>query len=533
QVMSRVRAAVGAEVPLRKLFESPTVAGLAAAAEAALREGTKPPPPIEMVSREGRLPLSFAQQRLWFLDQLEPGGTFYNIPVAVKLTGRLDVEAFGRALNEVVRRHEALRTTFATHGEGAAQIIAPALVLPLPLTDLSALPEGQRPAAAAAAVREFSNRPFDLSRGPLLRVGLLRLDDEEHVVMLTTHHIVSDVWSMGLLVQELATLYEAFSARQPSPLEELPVQYADYAVWQREWLRGEVLGSQLAYWRRQLADAPSVLDFPKDRSRHATASFKGARIPVEIPEELVAELKTLSRRESSTLYMTMLAAFAATLRHHAHQDDLLIGTPIVNRKQVEVESLIGFFINTLVLRAKLSGDPSFRELMKRVREVCLGAYAHQDVPFERLVEELKPERSLTHNPLFQASFTLDQFPLREVHLSGLTMSPVELEHGTAQFDLVLHLVDAGDHIAGSLQYRTELFDTATMRDFASQFETVLRATVARPDARLSEIEAALAAEERRRREEQEVEVAAVSLQKLRKVRRRTISPTGLEGGGQG
>jgi non-ribosomal peptide synthetase component F len=276
-----------------------------------------------------------------------------------------------------------------------------------------------------------------------------------------------------------------------------------------------------------------VLDFPKDRSRHATASFKGARIPVEIPEELVAELKTLSRRESSTLYMTMLAAFAATLRHHAHQDDLLIGTPIVNRKQVEVESLIGFFINTLVLRAKLSGDPSFRELMKRVREVCLGAYAHQDVPFERLVEELKPERSLTHNPLFQASFTLDQFPLREVHLSGLTMSPVELEHGTAQFDLVLHLVDAGDHIAGSLQYRTELFDAATMKDFAAQFETVLRAAVARPDARLSEIEAALAAEERRRREEQEVEVAAVSLQKLRKVRRRTISPTGFESGGQG
>ncbi|HEX8148208.1 MAG TPA: amino acid adenylation domain-containing protein [Pyrinomonadaceae bacterium] len=518
QVISRVRSALGAEVALRRLFEGPTVVALAAAAESALRDGAAAPPRLERAPRAGDLPLSFAQQRLWFLDQLEPGSAFYNVPAAVRLRGRLDADAFWRALDEVVRRHEALRTHFRDVNGRPAQVVSPPCPLPRVVSDLSALPEQERERAAADSASEWATLPFDLARGPLLRVRLLRLGDEEHVVLFTMHHIVGDLWSMGVLVREMATLYEAFSHGLPSPLAELPVQYADYAVWQRAWLQGEVLAEQLAYWRRQLAGAPALLELPTDRPR-AEQTFKGARVDLALPRSLGVELKALGRREGVTLFMTLLAAFGATLHNRARQTDILIGTPVANRQRTEVENLIGFFLNTLVLRINFAGDPSFRELLRRVREVALGAYAHQDVPFEKLVEELRPERSLSHNPLFQVAFTLDQFPAHESKLGDLTLSPVETDKGTTQFDLVLRLADTPAGVAGTLQYMTGLFEEGTVRRLVTHFESVLRLAVARPDVRLGEVAAELAEADRRAWAEMERGAAAVSLQKLRTARR--------------
>jgi amino acid adenylation domain-containing protein len=518
QVISRVRSALGADVPLRRLFETPTVEGLAAAVAAGLRKGATPPPPLVRAPRDKMQPLSFAQQRLWFMDQLEPGSAFYNVPAAVRLSGRLDTQAFGRALCEVVRRHEALRTHFASFEGRPVQVVSDENLRVLDLSDLSALRADEREARVREAAREWAARPFDLSRGPLLRARLLRLREEEHVVLFCMHHIVGDLWSMSVLVREVAALYDAFTKGEPSPLPELPIQYADFAVWQREWLRGEALEEQLAYWRTQLAGAPSLLELHPD-GRRAEQNFEGARMPVALSASLTAGLKALGRREGVTLFMTTLAAFGVALGHRSRQTDMLVGTPVANRQQVEVENLIGFFVNTLVLRLDLSGDPTFRELLARVRETALGAYAHQDMPFEKLVEELRPERSLSRNPLFQVAFTLDQIPAHEATLSGLVMSPVESDKGMTQFDMVLHLAEAQGVVAGTLQYQTGLFREQTMRRLFEHFETVLRLVVERPDARLSELTAALAEADRRAWAEREKEGAAVSLQKLRGARR--------------
>nr|QEO74660.1 AMP-dependent synthetase and ligase [uncultured bacterium] len=521
QVVVRVRAATGADVALRRLFEGPTVAELAAAAESARREGRAAPPRIERAAREGALPLSFAQQRLWFLDQLEPGSAFYNVSAAVRLRGALDVAALRRALGEIVRRHESLRTTFKAVDGHPAQVVAASLELPLEVSDLSELPESEREESVAAHAREWARRPFDLAQGPLLRAHLLRLGAEEHVALFTMHHIISDLWSIEVLVREVAALYEAFVEGRPSPLGELAVQYADYAVWQRGWLEGATLERQLDYWRGALAGAPARLELPTDGAR-AGMDFEGAQIGVALSEPLAAGLRALGRREGATLFMTLLAAFAATLQHHAGQTDILVGTPVANRQQVEVENLIGFFLNMLVLRTDLSGDPTFRELLGRVRETALGAYAHQDVPFERLVEELAPERSLSHNPLFQVAFTLDQAPAHETKLAGLTMSPVESDKGLAQFDLVLHLMNRPEAIAGRLQYKTALFGAATVARLLSHFEAVCALAVARPEARLSEFARELAEVDRRLWAEKQKEATAVSRSKLHGARRQAV-----------
>ncbi|RMF36691.1 MAG: non-ribosomal peptide synthetase, partial [Chloroflexi bacterium] len=357
--------------------------------------------------REGNaLPLSFAQQRLWFLDQLAPNTPLYNIPDAIRLRGPLDVAVLERSLNEIVRRHESLRTTFRATDGKPVQVIAPTLKLPLPLVDLSGLPKAAREAEVQRLATEEAQRPFDLSRGPLLRVTLLRLGDEEHVALLTMHHIISDGWSMRVLVQELAALYDAFSHGRPSPLPDLPIQYADFALWQREWLQGEVLEEQLAYWKQQLSGSPPVLELPTDRPRPPVQSFRGAHRPFMLPRPLSQAIKALCRREGVTPFMLLLAAFQTLLHRYTGQDDISVGTPIANRNRAEIEGLIGYFANTLVLRTDLSGDPPFRELLKRVREVALGAYAHQDLPFEMLVDALQPERDLSHTPLFQVMFVL-------------------------------------------------------------------------------------------------------------------------------
>ncbi|MFB3092706.1 MAG: condensation domain-containing protein, partial [Dehalococcoidia bacterium] len=407
QVISRVRSAFQVESPLRSLFESPTVAGLAERIEMARGADRVPQAlPLLPASRDGDLPLSFAQQRLWFLEQWEPNSSIYNVPVALRLTGPLNVAALEQSLNEISRRHEALRTTFSVVDGQPAQVIAPKLNLTLPVLDLRELTEIERDAEVQRLVVEEAQAPFDLAQGPLLRASLLRLGQEEHVLMLTMHHVVSDGWSLNVLFRETTTLYQAFSTGEPSPLPEIPIQYADFALWQRQWLQGEELESQLAYWKEQLDGIPPVLELPTDRPRPAVETFRGAQQFLLLPDALTRSLKALSQREEVTLFMTLLAAFQTLLHRYTGQDDILVGFPIANRNRAEIEGLIGFFVNTLVLRTDLSGEPTFRELLGRVREVALDAYTHQDLPFEKLVAELHPERDISRNPLFQVIFQL-------------------------------------------------------------------------------------------------------------------------------
>jgi amino acid adenylation domain-containing protein len=487
QAVSRMREAFTMEIPLRRLFEVPTVAGLAESIEVAGRAGRGlQAPPILPVPRNGYLPLSFAQQRLWFIDQLEPGNSAYNFPAAVRLKGPLNVVALERTVNEIVRRHETLRTTFATVDGRPVQVIAPALTARAAVLNLQELSDGEREAEVQRLAIEQAQLPFDLARGPLLRVTLLRLAEEEHVGLLTMHHIVSDGWSTGILIREMAVLYQAFSHGAASPLPELPIQYADFAHWQREWLQGEVLETQLSYWKRQLLGA-AVLELPTDHPRPAMQTFRGSHQSLLLPKHVGDDLKALSRREGITLWMTLLTAFKILLHRYTDQDDIIVGTPIANRNRLEIEGLIGFFVNTLVMRTDLSGNPTFRELSRRVREVCLGAYAHQDLPFERLVEELHLERSLAHNPLFQVMFVLQNASGRKTGLPGLTLSPVEIDTGTAHFDLTLHIADTEQGLIGTLAYNTDLFEDATIIRILGHFRILLEAVAANPERRLSDL----------------------------------------------
>jgi amino acid adenylation domain-containing protein len=489
RVMSRLRDAFGAELPLRSLFEAPTVAGLAGRIEAARRaEQNLSAPPLAPVPRDGQLPLSFAQQRMWLVDQLEPGAPTYNISEALRLTGRLDVTALERSLAELVRRHEALRTTFAVVEENPVQVIgAPTAVdAQLPVEDLSGLPQAEREAGALRRAREEAKRPFDLERGPLWKARLLRLDEEEHVLLLTKHHIVSDAWSMGLIRRELAALYEAFSNGRPSPLPELPIQYADYALWQRQWLTGEVLEEQIGYWKDQLAGVPT-LQLPTDHPRPAVQIHRVAHRELELPEPLSEALRDLSRREGATQFMVLLAAFQALLARYSDQQDIAVGSPIAGRNRVETEDLIGYFVNNLVLRTDLSGDPTFKELLARVREVSLGAYANQDVPFEKLLEELKPRRDLSRNPLFQAFFNMVNVPSTPTKLSGLTVERLSNTDVAANFDVSLTVNDGSEGLKGRWEYNTDLFDDATIERMVGHFRTLLEGVVEDPDRHLSEL----------------------------------------------
>jgi hypothetical protein len=394
-------------------------------------------------------PLSFAQQRLWFLDQMNPGAPVYNVPLATRLTGPLDAGAFERALQAVVHRHDTLRTTFAT-GEGGApvQVVAPELSLPLPVTDLRAVPgEGQEGVVRRLAVEE-SQRPFDLARGPLVRATLLRLADREHVLLFTLHHIVSDGWSLGVLLRDTMGFYEAFTTGRDPTLPGLPIQYADYAAWQRQWLRGEVLEKQLDYWKRRLAGATPALDLPTDHPRPAAQTYRGALLSFELAPGLAEAVRALARETGCTPYMVLLAAFQAVLHRYSGQDDLCVGTPIAGRGRAETEGLIGFFVNTLVLRTDLSGDPSFRELLSRAREACLGAYAHQDLPFERLVEELHVERDLSRSPLFQVLFVYHNALVPAFDFADLKVRQWDVDTGTSKFDLSLFLVEDEGGCAG-------------------------------------------------------------------------------------
>jgi amino acid adenylation domain-containing protein len=433
----------------------------------------------------GPCPLSFAQQRLWFLNQFEPDSPIYNMPKAVRMSGALNAGALQQTLDVIVARHEALRTTFTSIDGNPVQVIAESQPIELTVIDLREWPEAQRDAEAQRWLEKEAQRPFDLVHDRPLRATLLRLDATEHVLLLTTHHIASDGWSTGVLISELVALYDAFADGQPSPLRELPIQYADFALWQRDWLQGEVLEAQLAYWRQQLGGSLPVLELPTDRPRPAVQTYRGAKQSLLLPKTLMEALQALSRREGVTLFMTLLAAFQTLLHRYTGQDDLLVGSPIAGRTRIELEGLIGFFVNTLVLRTDMSGNPTFRELLGRVREVALGAYAHQDLPFEKLVEELQPARDLSHSPLFQVMFILQNVPRAALELAGLTLTPVEVDSGTAKFELTLSMAESADGLRGVWEYNTDLFEAATICRLAGHFQTLLEGIVTDPAQRLS------------------------------------------------
>ncbi|MBW4685858.1 MAG: amino acid adenylation domain-containing protein [Komarekiella atlantica HA4396-MV6] len=502
RVISRIRQVFKVELALRYLFEKSTIAGLAKEIEKAIKVDSKDEPRnIERISRSQELPLSFAQQRLWFLDQLEPNNPFYNIAAAVRLEGQLNIGALEQSFNEIISRHEALRTNFQTIEGQAIAIISEAISLILPTFDISELPLNLQEAEVKKQASQEAQKPFDLKSDLLLRVKLLRLNQQEHIILLTMHHIVSDGWSIDILVRELATLYQAFCNEQPSgasathslhlqrsiPLPALPIQYVDFAAWQREWLQGKVLKTQISYWLKQLKNAPKVLELPTDYPRPAIQTFRGSTYSFKLSNKLSFSLNKLSQQQGSTLFMTLLAAFQTLLWRYTGSEDIVIGSPIANRNRAEIEGLIGFFVNTLVLRTNLAGNPSFEELLKRVREVALGAYAHQDLPFELLVEELRPQRDLSHTPLFQVMFVLQNAPMSALELPGLTFSPLESNSDSAKLDLTLYITETVEGLLGNLEYNTDLFEESSIQRMAAHLQTLLERIVVNSKQRLSEL----------------------------------------------
>ncbi len=495
RLVSRLHRAAGVELPVAAVFASPTVAGLAAAVERArLSGGRAAAPPLVRLPRNGVVPLSFAQERLWLLEQLAGESAAYNVPLAVRLRGPLEPEVLATALREVARRHEALRTTFAEVDGRPVQVIAPAGGWPLPLVDLGALALERRWAEADRRIREEAARPFDLAVGPLARAVLLRLAAEESLLVLNLHHIVADGWSVEALLREVSALAASGS------LPELPVQYADFAVWQRRWLAGGALGvleGQVAVWRQRLAGAPAALDVPADRPRPAVRSSRGGAEPVQLPAELVRGLRALARREGATLFLVLLGGLAALLHRYTGEDDLVVGTPVANRRMPEVEPLIGFFANTLPLRAELAGDPTFSTFLGRLRATALAAWDHQDVPFERLVEELAVERNLSRNPLFQVMLALEDGPGAELRLPGVETTLLPVHNGTAKLDLLLALSQGPEGLLGGLEYSADLFDAATVRRLADHLANLLDGLVRTgPQARLGDLPLLGAAEAR-------------------------------------
>ncbi len=442
------------------------------------------PPPLRTVSRTGNPPLSFAQQRLCFLYQLEGPNAAYNIPMAWRIMGPLNDMALQQSLSEIVHRHEILRTTFATEGEQWVQVVHPPAPVALPCLALCTLTEVEKQAELERLTRQEAQHLFDLARGPLLRLALIQLAAEEHVLLINMHHIIADGWSLGVLGKELAALYASFANGQPSPLPPLSIQYGDFAHWQREWLRDERLARYLTYWRQKLDGVPPLLALSTDHPRPKLQRYGGARQSLQLSAEILSALKELSRQEGVTLFMTLLAAFQTLLGRYSGQDDIVVGSPIANRNQVEIESLIGFFVNTLVLRADLSGNPTFRELLAQVRKVTLEAYEHQDLPFEQLVEELRPERDPSHTPLFQVMFALQGSQLSSLELPGLTLNPLEIENSTVKFDLALTMREENGHLAGTLAYNSDLFDPATITRMAGHYRMLMEGVTDDPSRRL-------------------------------------------------
>jgi amino acid adenylation domain-containing protein len=496
QVLARVRETFAVDVPLKDLFDAPTVAGLARLVEEALRSGAGLAlPPLTRVERVGPIPASFAQQRLWFLDQLEPGSPSYNVPAVVRLTGTLDIEALERALREVVRRHESLRTTFASEGGLPVQVIAPEPVFELAVGDLSGVAEAEREEEGRRRAFEESWRPFNLARGPLFRARVDRLGPDDHLVTVVMHHVVSDGWSIGVLIHETGEIYDAYSRGEPSPLPELTIQYPDFAAWQRGWLQGDALDAQLGFWKEELAGAP-VLELPTDRPRPAIGRGRGGQRFRDLPGTLTDGLRTLGRKEGATLFMSLLAGFETLLHRYSGQADFAIGMPIAGRTWSQTEGMIGFFANTLALRADLSGDPSFRALLGRAKRTALAAYAHQDLPFDQILAVLHPERNPSRSPIFQVMLVLQDAPMPALSTPGLSMIPIDVESITAKFDMTLSLVESNGGLRTALEFNTDLFEPATVDRLLGHFQTLLESALAEPDRPVATL-SMLTEEERR------------------------------------
>ena len=524
QLISRVRDAFRVEIPLRSLFEEPTIANLAKKIELAMYTKQELQSlPIVRVSRSKDCPLSFAQQRLWFIDQLEPGNPSYNIPRAIQFTGLLNMEAILQSFNEIVRRHEVLRTRFpAVEGLPASVIVPEQPLIPL-VVDLSELTGTDRGVKIQRLATRDAQRTFDLAQGPLLRVALLRSDEAEHTLLFTVHHIVSDAWSTGVFIHEGVKLYEVFASGKTSTLTELSIQYVDFAYWQQQRMQGKVLETHLSYWKHQLGSNPPVLELPTDRPRPAVQSFKGASQSIQIPKSLSEGLNTLNKQEAVTPFMTILAAFQVLLHYYTSQDDLVIGTDITNRNKTEIEGLIGFFVNQLVLRTDLSGNPTFRDLLGRIRETTLDAYVYQDLPFEKLVDALKHERTLSYSPLFQIKIVFQNVPMPSIELPGLTLRSLEFGSKTAKFDLTLFIHDIDDGMLLLLEYNTDLFDNDTIIRLLSNFEIILNNVVTQPNVRINILEERLAEIESKQQIMKRRKHQMSNLEKLKKTRRKTVN----------
>ncbi|TCP58031.1 amino acid adenylation domain-containing protein [Tumebacillus sp. BK434] len=496
QAVSRLQAKFGVELPLRSLFEQPTLAGLAAQIDLFKGESAKTPQAaIPAVTRDGALPLSFAQERLWFLTQLEPDTAAYNISSGVRMKGSLNVDALQKSFDALLERHEALRTTFTESGGRAQLNIRAAEPLAITIRDLQQIPQDAQRAEVAAIAAAEAFRPFDIEQGPLLRAMLLTLRPKKHILLFTMHHIIADGWSVAVLIREMATLYAAFASGQAPALEPLRIQYADYAAWQRDWLQGEVLEEQLGYWQQQLSGDLPVLQLQTDYPRPPVQTFNGATLHLTIPRETASGLHALAQETGATLYMTLLAAYQTLLHRYTGQDDILVGSPVAGRNRRETEGLIGCFVNTLVLRTSLSGDPTFRELLGRVKQTALDAYAHGDMPFEKLVEALDDNRNLGYTPLFQTMFVLQNTPFAALELSGVEMELFELAHNTAKFDLTLLIAEEDGELAAVFEYNTDLFAEATIARLAGHFSHLLHAIAADSSRALSQMPLLSAAEQ--------------------------------------
>ncbi|MFP5271127.1 amino acid adenylation domain-containing protein [Coleofasciculus sp.] len=485
QVISRIRQSWEMELPLRCLFESPTIAELSKHLET--KVWSQASQVIQPVTREKKIPLSFAQQRLWFIDQFETESAVYNIPYALHLTGNLNRNALEQSLQTLIQRHETLRTRFQLVNEAPVQIIDPHIHFTLSIIDLDNQQIDPQSAQVQQRIQQEAKTPFNLTQAPLFRVKLLRLNPQSHILLLTLHHIISDGWSMGILIRELSSLYQAFCTGKPNPLAPLPIQYADFAIWQRDWLTGEVLDNQLSYWQKQLQGSPALLELPTNYPRPSQQTFRGTRQRFQLNLELTQQLKSLSQKAEATLFMTLLAGFATLLYRYSSQSDIVIGSPIANRNRREIESLIGFFVNALALRINLEGNPSFKELLAQVKQVALEGYAHQDLPFEKLVEAIQPERSLSYSPIFQVVFVLQNAPLGNLELPEITLTRLEIETETAKFDLLLSMQETEQGLTGVWEYNQDLFAGETITRMSEQFQTLLAGIVAHPEQSVSQL----------------------------------------------
>jgi len=488
QLVSRARDAFQIEFPLKDLFAAPTVAQMAARIRE-LRQGNvdAPAPAIKPVPREGPLPLSCGQKRLWFLSRLDEAAVAYSVPLAARLSGQLDIDILEQSLNQVIERHEALRANFISVDGSPAQVIAPERKSAPKLIDLRPMPGPERESELNRLILNEVHTPFDLACSSLLRLTLFVLDEEEYVMVLTLHHIISDGWSMGIFIRELCESYEALLANRPSRLEKLEVQYGDYCHWEQEWLESDALETQLDYWKRQLSEAPQILNLPTDRPRPSVQSYRGAALPLALPQRDMESLRSLARREGATLFMTLLAAFKVLLFRYTSQRDLIVGAPIAGRNRAEIEPLIGLFVNTLALRTRLAANLNFKQALTRVREVALDAYAHQDVPFEKIVEALQPSRDLSRTPLFQVMFALENNPLPSIELQKLSLRPVETDIGIAKFDLTLSLQVVGERIIGAIEYSAELFDAASISSLSAHFQNLVASLARDPSIPIAEV----------------------------------------------